>query len=205
MDCIICQAIEEKIPTFKVYEDEKAVAFLSERPASKGHVIIVPRQHYPILETLPDYIAGHMLVIANKISMALFEAFGAQGTNIIVHNGGAAGQDTAHFMIHVIARYADDRLNFQWQPRQLSEEQMATIELSLKEQAKSIGNFENEKPKPIDLDRIREAEVVGSEKKSPDKQEAKEGAKEGKKEEPENGISSRQEENYLIRQLRRMP
>jgi len=47
--------------------------------------------------------------------------------------------------------------------------------------------------------------VVGSEKKSPDKQEAKEGAKEGKKEEPENGISSRQEENYLIRQLRRMP
>jgi histidine triad (HIT) family protein len=204
-DCIMCQAVSDRIPTFKIYEDEKAAAFLSERAASVGHVIIVPKQHFPILEGTPDYIAGHLLVVANKISMALFEAFGAQGTNIIIQNGVAAGQDTPHLMVHVIARLPDDRLNFQWQTRQLSEEQMSTIELSIKDRAKSIGNFEKEKPKPVNLDSMGKTEV----KRAPDKEEKKEEAPEEEKKEPSKKDDAEEddskEENYLIKQLRRMP
>ncbi|GEM_PF-499414 len=213
-ECHLCETIAGKRKGWKVYEDKKIVALLSEIPASAGHVIIMPKEHYPILESVPDYVVAHAFNVANKISVALFEALGAQGTNIIVNNGTAAGQEFAHLMIHVIARRQNDGMNFQWQPRQLTEEQMSTVELTIKEQTKNIGAFEKEKPKPIELEKkpVTITASAAGKREGAEKTESGEGAGgAGASETAESASagekekSASEEENYLLRQLRKIP
>lgn len=146
--CIICQIGENKIPSKKVYEDELVLAVLDVNGSNPGHCFVIPKNHYPIIEQVPDVEIGRLFQVSNKISSAIFESLGAQGTNIFVANGIPAGQTVAHFTINVIPRKENDGINLQWQPKQLSEEEMSTVELKLKEQTKNIGHFEKEEKKP---------------------------------------------------------
>ena len=93
MLCRLCEKIEKE-SDMKIYEDPIATAFLKEKPASLGHISILPKLHSPILEQLPDKIISHLFVIANKLSTALFDVVKCQGTNIIINNGVSAGQNT---------------------------------------------------------------------------------------------------------------
>lgn len=157
-NCIVCQIVGGKIPSKKIYEDELAMAVLDVNGSNPGHCFVIPKNHYPIIEQVPDSEIGSLFSLSNKISTAIFESLGAQGTNIFVANGIPAGQTVAHFMINVIPRQENDGINLQWQPRQLSEEEMSTVELKLKDAAKNLGAFEKEKkvarvsaPKPVIL------------------------------------------------------
>ena len=156
--CIVCDIIDSKIPSKKVYEDELAVAVIDVNGANPGHCFVMPKNHYPIIEQVPDNEIARLFQISNKVSSAIFESLGAQGTNIFVANGIPAGQTIAHVTINVIPRKNNDGISFQWQPKQLDEEEISTIELKLKEQTKNIGNFEKEEkrekvtaPKPMPL------------------------------------------------------
>ncbi|MBS3097794.1 HIT domain-containing protein [Candidatus Woesearchaeota archaeon] len=173
-DCILCSIIEGKIPSKKVYEDDDSLAILDVNGSNPGHCFVIPKQHYPILEQVPDFQIAKLFGIANKISTVIFEALKAEGTNVFVTNGVTAGQTVAHFMINVIPRSSNDKINLQWQPKQLDEEEMSTIELKLKEEAKNMGVFQTKK--------TFETRTI--------------------KKEPER-ISG--EENYLIKQLRKIP
>ncbi len=146
--CIVCQIASGRIPSKKVYEDDLALAVLDINGANPGHCFVFPKNHYPILEQVPDAEIGKLFQAANKVSTAIFESLGVQGTNIFVANGLPAGQTIAHFTINVIPRKENDGINLQWQPRQLSEEEMSTVELKLKEHTKNIGHFEKEKKAP---------------------------------------------------------
>lgn len=148
-NCIVCQIVGNKIPSKKIYEDEFVMAVLDVNGANPGHCFVMPKNHYPILEQVPDIEIGRLFQASNKISSAIFESLGVQGTNIFVANGIPAGQTVAHFTINVIPRKENDGINLQWQPRQLNEEEMSTVELKLKEQAKNIGHFEKEDKKPM--------------------------------------------------------
>lgn len=148
-DCVYCQKIASGKD--RLYEDGKIVVMLHPAPSAYGHIIVMPKEHYPIIEQVPDFVTDHLFRVANKVSVAVFEALRVQGTNIIVNNGIAAGQDSAHFMAHVIPRREGDGLNFQWPTKQLGEEEMSTVELQMKEQAKGIGEFQKEKAAPIEL------------------------------------------------------
>lgn len=156
--CIVCDIIDNKIPSKKIYEDELAVAVLDINGANPGHCFVMPKSHYPIIEQVPDSEIARLFQVSNKISSAIFESLGAQGTNIFVANGIPAGQTIAHVTINVIPRKNNDGISFQWQPKQLDEEEISTVELKLKEQTKNIGNFEKEEkkekataPKPMPL------------------------------------------------------
>src|SRR3989344_934215 len=156
--CLLCQIVADKIPSYKVYEDDLTLAVLDVNGANPGHCFVIPKNHYPILEQVPDNELSNSFIVANKISSAIFEVLKVQGTNIFVRNGIPAGQIVAHFMINVIPRRENDGINLQWQPKQLSEEEMSTVELKLKDSAKNVGNFEKEKktpkilaPKPVVL------------------------------------------------------
>ncbi len=138
-DCVICQIVEGKVPSKKIYEDDEIVAFLDVNGATPGHTFVVPKQHYPIFEQVPDPLVAKLFTLSNKISTALFETLQVQGTNIFVTNGVSAGQSVAHFVINVIPRKEGDGVNLQWQPRQLSEEEMSTVELKIKEGTKNVG------------------------------------------------------------------
>lgn len=156
--CVVCQIIGNRIPSKKVYEDDLVMAVLDVNGANPGHCFVMPKNHYPIIEQVPDREVGRLFQVSNSISTAIFESLGVQGTNIFVANGIPAGQTVAHFTINVIPRRENDGINLQWQPKQLGEEEMSTIELKLKEQTKNVGHFEKEEkkaktqaPKPLTL------------------------------------------------------
>ncbi len=147
-NCLVCQIIENKIPSKKIYEDDLVMAVLDVNGANPGHCFVIPKNHYSIIEQVPDIEIGKLFQVSNKISTAIFESLGAQGTNIFVANGIPAGQTIAHFTINIIPRKENDGINLQWQAKQLSEEEMSTVEIKLKDQAKNIGDFEQEEKKP---------------------------------------------------------
>ena len=122
--CLLCQIVSGGVPSFKVYEDDLALAVLDVNGANPGHCFVIPKNHYPILEQVPDDELANLFLISNKISGAIFEGLKVQGTNIFVRNGIPAGQTVAHFMINVIPRMENDKVNLQWKTRQLSEEEM---------------------------------------------------------------------------------
>lgn len=150
-ECKICAMIESG-ELKKVYEDEKIVAVLAPEPVSDGHIWVMPKKHYPIIEQIPDYEVGSIFSLTNKISISLFEILKVHGTNIFVQNGVAAGQKYSHFIVSIIPRMPNDNINLSWQPRQLTEEEMSTVEIKIKENIRTVGYFEKEKPKPVDLD-----------------------------------------------------
>lgn len=137
--CLICQIVSNKIPSYKVYEDDLTLVVLDVNGANPGHCFVIPKNHYPILEQVPDEELGNHFIVANKISSAIFENLKVQGTNIFIANGIPAGQQVAHFIINVIPRKENDGINLQWTPKQLSEEEMSTVELKLKDQIKDSG------------------------------------------------------------------
>lgn len=173
MSCKLCDQLKES----PLYDDGEVAAVISENPATPGHVIVAPKQHHIILEQVPDWVMGKLFTVANKLSIVLFEGLGAQGTNLLIQNGAAAGQSAPHACVNIVPRQENDGINVLWQPRQLSEEEMSTVELKLKEETKSIKSFEKEKPKP----------------------------KEESKPEPKKEYRLSDEENYMIRSLRRIP
>jgi len=106
--CIFCQIIDGKIPSKKVFEDEKVIAVLDINPATAGHVLIMPKEHFSIMPQLNDDILKSIFSAAKKISNAMLKSMQAQGTTIFIANGLAAGQKAQHFMIHVIPRFKED-------------------------------------------------------------------------------------------------
>ncbi len=110
MACEICSQAEHVL-----IDDGAAVAFLAPRPLAKGHVVIAPKSHYPILENVPDEVLGAMMSAANRIGMALF-SMGAKGTNLIINNGTDAGQKVPHVHMDLVPRQENDGIVFSWEP-----------------------------------------------------------------------------------------
>lgn len=149
MNCQYCENLEKKDGI--VYEEDGAAVILHKSPAMPGHLLVVPKEHFTIIEQTPDAIVRKLATLSNKASTALLKVLGAAGTNVIIENGTGAEQQVPHIAVNVIPRIEGDGLNFQWQPKKLSDEQMSLIELQLKEQAKSIG-VAPEKKEPLRLD-----------------------------------------------------
>ena len=158
-NCLLCQIIDGKIPSKKVYEDDFAVVILDVNGANAGHCFVIPKNHYPIIEQVPDSEVAKLFNLSNRISSSIFENLGVQGTNLFVTNGVPAGQTVAHFMVHVIPRKENDDINLQWQPKQLTEEEMSTVELKIKENTKNIvGCKKEEKEKTIKQPKLVKSE-----------------------------------------------
>jgi histidine triad (HIT) family protein len=115
-NCIFCKIINKEIPIHKVYEDGNVLAFLDINPASPGHTLVIPKNHYANLEELPDPEAGLIMAVARKVGANLLSGLGAAGYNLIQSNGAAAGQEVLHFHLHVIPRGPGDGLKF-WKPQ----------------------------------------------------------------------------------------
>lgn len=132
MSCEICDYISGKIKTKKLYEDADILAVFNPKPAAFGHAIIIPKKHFTLLPQVPDETIKRMFVVAQQIAGIIFEAVGAEGTNIMISEGVAAGQKHAHTMIHVIPRKKDDGMGFEWPQKQVPEDSMGKIHELLK-------------------------------------------------------------------------
>ena len=110
--CIFCQIVSGKIQAKKIYEDEHAVAILDINPANPGHILLLTKEHYSIMPQIPEDEISHVFMVAKSLSNSMLRSIDAQGTNIIVANGIAAGQRAQHFMAHIIPRKENDGVNF---------------------------------------------------------------------------------------------
>lgn len=108
MGCIFCGIVEGKLPSAKLYEDGSSLAFLDIRPLVPGHALVVPKAHCSDLRDLPAGHGGPLLEAAQRLAPALIEAVEADGFNLIVANGAAAGQEVLHLHLHVLPRKTGD-------------------------------------------------------------------------------------------------
>ncbi|SFG14724.1 HIT family protein [Oribacterium sp. WCC10] len=131
-NCIFCKLANGDIPTTTLYEDEKYRVIFDASPASKGHVLIIPKEHYEDLTELPDEIAAGVMPLARKIGTAMKQAIGAKGFNVVQNNGEAAGQTVHHFHTHIIPRYGNDEMIL-WKPGTTDAEELKKTCESLKQ------------------------------------------------------------------------
>ncbi len=121
-NCIFCKIAAGEIPSATIYEDGDFRVILDIEPASKGHALILPKEHYANLYELPEELASKVLVVAKKVVTAMTEVLGCDGYNVLQNNGEVAGQTVFHFHMHLVPRYKDDKVNIKWKPGTLKEE-----------------------------------------------------------------------------------
>lgn len=121
-NCIFCKLANGEIPTSTLYEDKEFRVILDASPASKGHALIIPKEHYTNLYELDDELASKVLVLAKKMITKLTGLLGCDGYNIVQNNGEAAGQTVFHFHMHLIPRYKDDGVGLGWRMGELTDE-----------------------------------------------------------------------------------
>lgn len=126
-NCIFCKIANGEIPSRTVYEDEDFRAILDLGPATKGHTLILPKDHAANLYELPDETAKKLLPVAKKVAALLQERLGCEGLNLVQNNGELAGQTVMHFHLHVIPRYADDGQKILWAPTEPSAEELDEV------------------------------------------------------------------------------
>jgi len=130
-DCIFCKIIRGEIPCAKVYETHTVLAFLDIAPVNKGHALVIPKAHYENIWELPASLATEMLIAVQTVGQALKDGLGAQGMNLGMNNGAAAGQLVMHAHWHLIPRFADDGLTLWPQKSYDSPEEMGLTALKI--------------------------------------------------------------------------
>ena len=111
-DCIFCKIIEGAVPSAKVFEDEEVIAFLDIMPISKGHTLVVPKQHCETIDKVPDEILAKICAVVKQLAGAVAAGVGAAGGNPLLATGKAAGQEVAQLHFHIIPRHENDGLHF---------------------------------------------------------------------------------------------
>lgn len=129
-DCIFCKIANGEIPSKCLYEDDMFRVILDLGPATKGHALILPKEHADNLFELPDETAASAMKLARKIALQMKDKLKCDGLNLVQNNGAAAGQTVSHFHLHIIPRYEGDGQRIGWKPGEITQE---TLELIRKE------------------------------------------------------------------------
>lgn len=131
-NCIFCKIAAGEIPSATLYEDDDFRVILDISPASKGHALIIPKEHFRNLYDLDDELASKVLVLARKMTVRLKEILGCDGYNIVQNNEEVAGQTVFHFHMHMIPRYRGDKVGIGWHLGELKEKDKEEILNGLK-------------------------------------------------------------------------
>ena len=120
-NCIFCKIANGEIPAATLYEDDDFRVILDLGPASKGHALILPKEHFANLYEISDEVAAKALILAKKITLKLTEILKCDGFNIVQNNGICAGQTVFHFHIHLIPRNKKDQVGLGWNTGKLTD------------------------------------------------------------------------------------
>ena len=126
-NCIFCMIAIGEIPSTTLYEDEDFRVILDLGPATRGHALLLPKNHFANLFELDDETAQKALLVAKKMAGKMKDALGADGFNLVQNNGEAAGQTVFHFHMHLIPRYENDNAGILWEPGETTPEDMAEV------------------------------------------------------------------------------
>lgn len=126
-NCIFCKIANGEIPSRTICENEKFRVILDNGPATEGHALVLPKEHFADLFEIPADWASEAMKTAQVTAELLKEKLGADGLNIVQNNGEAAGQTVRHFHIHIIPRYKGDGQNILWKPGHPSDAELDSI------------------------------------------------------------------------------
>jgi len=115
-DCLFCRIASGELPATRVAEDERTITFMDINPATRGHVLVIPREHAADLLEVADEDLAACMAAAQKIAKLMPERLDADGVNVLNSCGRAAWQTVFHFHVHVIPRYDADPLRLPWTP-----------------------------------------------------------------------------------------
>jgi len=132
-DCIFCKLANGVFATRSIYEDEDFNVILDLAPATRGHALILPKEHADNLYRLPDDTAAKAFVLAKKLAQKMTDKLGCDGFNIVQNNGTVAGQTVFHFHLHLIPRYQEDAQKIAWNPTEPSPEELDAVKELLSE------------------------------------------------------------------------
>lgn len=126
-DCIFCKIINGEIPSTTIYEDDQFRVILDLGPATKGHALILPKEHYANIYEIPDDTLSGVILLAKKMAMRMTDKLHADGFNLIQNNGEVAGQTVMHYHMHLIPRYHQDGQHILWNSKSVSQEEMDEV------------------------------------------------------------------------------
>jgi diadenosine tetraphosphate (Ap4A) HIT family hydrolase len=181
MKCEHCDIVKGNSKAKVIFEDNEVVVAIKDLAVSPGQVTVFPKEHFTILELVPDNLLERCANLANKVGVAVFDGLAAQGTNILIKNGLGADQTVPHFSIDIIPRREQDGLDLMWEGKQLMEDEMETTLMTL---TKELDN------------------VLKDDKKQETKSEEKE---EKQKKSVKKEKSKEEKDNYLLKTIRRIP
>jgi histidine triad (HIT) family protein len=131
-DCIFCKVLSGEIPSQKVYEDEHAVAVMDINPWTRGHALVIPRNHSTDLLEISQADLDATIAAAQRLARMQKERLSCDGVNLLNSCGAAAWQTIFHFHIHSIPRYANDPLQLPTRPQQATPEELASVAAELR-------------------------------------------------------------------------
>ena len=141
-NCIFCKIIKQEIPSYKIYEDEKVYAFLDISQATKGHTLVIPKQHVSDIFEYDEVLASDVFSRILKIARSIEEAFPEmQGLNILNNNRELAYQSVFHSHVHLVPRYSkedDFSIHFGNHQSEYSAEELQQIQHTIVKQVKNI-------------------------------------------------------------------
>ena len=132
-DCIFCKIVTEEIPSKKIYEDEKHLAFLDIFPASRGHSLVIPKAHHVDIHAMSAEDYGSIASVAKLVADKLHSALKSEGTTIMQMNREAGWQTVFHAHMHVIPRWSGDSLHKPWDIAPASEDELTNVQKLLTE------------------------------------------------------------------------
>ena len=115
-DCLFCRIVSGELPSTRIDEDERTVAFMDINPATRGHVLVVPREHSADITEIAAEDLAAVAAMGQRLAVRQKERLGADGVNLLNSCGRVAWQTVFHFHLHVIPRYAGDPLRLPWEP-----------------------------------------------------------------------------------------
>ena len=131
-DCIFCKIAAGEIPSATLYEDDDFRVILDLGPASKGHALILPKEHYRNLYDIDEEVVAKAMILAKKMVNKLTRVLDCDGYNIVQNNEECAGQSVFHFHMHLVPRFIKDTVTVTWVPGQSDNEELDQLSKALR-------------------------------------------------------------------------
>ncbi|MCT4596638.1 MAG: HIT family protein [Vallitalea sp.] len=123
-NCLFCNVANNSMESATIFENSEFKVVLDPFPASKGHTLIIPKEHIENIYELDTESASRLFALATHIAKVLKNTYDCDGLNVLQNNGAAAGQTVFHYHMHLIPRYSDDKVNINWETVKFEKEQL---------------------------------------------------------------------------------
>lgn len=141
-ECVFCRIVSGEIPTKKLYEDDRTLAFLDIMPASEGHALVIPKGHYETLLDISKEELKKLIIAVREVAKGVIRSTNATGFNVLQSNKEIAGQVVPHVHFHIIPRYEGDGLHFHWPHKDVTDEELLSMQKRIKSAIQSISEGE---------------------------------------------------------------